>query len=91
MNSDERKDLVRLPDIEIIVQAASFQVFTVAFYAGKMPADGFEVVSAIYDMDDKVHLVEVLQTAINQLRLDRWVTMDELDTRSLEDKNSPPF
>lgn len=88
---NEPKHEVRIPDIEVTVRAASFDCLSVAFYAGKTPHDGFEVVSQIHDMGDRLLVVEVLQTAINELRRNDWITMAELDTRPVENENDLPF
>jgi hypothetical protein len=91
MSDAKGKHEVRVPDVEIVVRAASFDTLVCALYAGKTPSDGFEMVSTIYDVGDRLHLVEVLQEVIKQLRADDWITMAELDTRTVEDKKDPPF
>lgn len=86
------KHEVRIPDIEVKVSVASFDCYVVALYAGKTPADGFEMVGQVYDMDDRLRILEVLQAAVTFLRADNWITMDELDTRPVEDeRKDPPF
>jgi len=86
-----KKNEVRIPDIEIIVRAASSDVCVVALYAGDTPHDEWEVLAGISDHDDVVHIRAALQTAIRSLDATYWLSLDELDSRALEDKDAPPF
>jgi len=82
---------VRLPDVEIIVRAASSDVAVICFFAGETPHEEWEVVAGINDHNDAVHIRAALQAAIRSLDATDWRTVDELDTRPMEDENSPPF
>lgn len=84
-------DDVRIPGIGVTVWVAGFDVAVWAFYPGKTPHDAIEVVTSLYDMGDRNNVGEVLQECLKTLRADGWLTLDELDTRPVEDKNSPPF
>jgi len=86
-----KKNEVRLPDIEIVVQAASSDVAVFSFFAGDTPHDNWEVVAGISSNDDVVHIRASLQAAIQTLNDARWISLDELDTRPVEDENAPPF
>lgn len=85
------RDEVRIPDVEIIIQAAASDCAAVCFF---FPADVHgkaEVVTAVSDPSAIPHLVEVLRQAITSLNAQDWYTVDGLDTRSVSDEPDIPF
>jgi hypothetical protein len=84
-------DEVRIPDIEILINVAGSNMALVCFYKGKTIHDDFEIVAGIPSVTDIPPLVTVLEQAIKALHSGGWQSVDELDTRSVEEKNDPPF
>jgi len=85
------QDEVRIPDVEVLIQAAASDVALVCFYVPKSPHEDVEVVATIDDIDTIGAVRAVLQMALQALNQQRWVALDELDTRAAETKTDPPF
>lgn len=90
MAKDARNE-VRIPDVEIIIQAASSDVAAVCFYFPSDVHGAAEVVTAVSDPSAIPHLVEVLRQAITSLNAQDWFTVDGLDTRPVSDEPDMPF
>lgn len=82
---------VRIPDVELLIQAASSDVAVVAFYVGKKVDDPVEIVASVIEYDAIGAIRAILQMAIHALYSQGWLSLDELDTRSVEEKRDPPF
>lgn len=82
---------VRIPDVEVLVSAASSDVALVSIYIGKTPHDEVEVVAAVSDYTEVGAIRAVLQVALQALNKQGWLALDELDTRPNETKTEPPF
>lgn len=82
--------LVRIPDVEVFIGAASSEVAVFAFYIPTDPADGYEMVSTISGWDEIGALRSILQACITTLNAEGWLALDELDTRPVENEE-PPF
>jgi len=86
MNND-----LRIPDIEIVVRAASSDVAVICFWAPLEPHGDWEAVSGITDEHDVVHIRACLQAAIQQINAARWVSLDVLDDDETTEIQDPPF
>lgn len=82
---------IRIPDVEIIVQAAGSDVATVCFYFPSNVHGEAEVVTAVSDVSANPHLVAILHQAITSLNAQDWFTVDGLDTRPVSDEQKHPF
>lgn len=89
-SSHERNE-VRIPDVEVLIAAAASDVALVCFYVGSSPAQPIEVVTAIRDLDEVGAVVAVLEDCIKAFRAQGWLSLDELDTRTSEEKGGQPF
>lgn len=81
----------RIPDVEVLVQAAQSDVALVAFY---MPSDihaDVEVVAYISDHAELGSVRTVLQLAVQALYQQGWLTVDELDANPVEKEAGSPF
>lgn len=88
----ETKNDVRIPDVEVLIQAAQSDVALLCFFMGRSPHDPVEVVSSIRDIDEVGIVVSLLQDCIKALSAKNWVSLDELDSYSGKDEGSfPPF
>lgn len=85
---DARND-VRIPDVEIVVQAAGSDVAAVCFYFSPDVHGAAEVVTAVSQPSAIPHLVEVLRQAVTSLNAQDWYTVDGLDTNPISDEQ--PF
>jgi len=88
----ERKDNdLRIPDVEIVINAAGSDVAVVAFYFPGNPHEQAEIVATITDASARTHLVAVLYQAISIINGEDWFTLAELDTGDVQTKDEPPF
>lgn len=85
------RDEVRIPDVEIIIQASASDVAAVCFYFAADVHGAAEVVTSVSDPSAIPHLVEVLRQAITSLNAQDWYTVDGLDTRPVSDEQNDPF
>lgn len=85
----DARDEVRVPDVEIIIQAAASDTACVCFYFPSDVHGAAEVVTAVSDASAIPHLVEVLRQAITSLNSQDWYTVDGLDTHLVSDEQ--PF
>lgn len=83
--------VVRVPDIEVAIRVAGSDVSMVCFYKGKRASDHFEIVASVPTIHDVPYLVECLNQSIETLKAGHWKTLDELDTRPIQEKNELPF
>lgn len=87
----DKRDEVRIPDVEIIIQAAASDAASVCFYFPSDVHGAAEVVTAVSDPSAIPHLVEVLRQAITSLNSQDWFTVDGLDTHLVSDEPDIPF
>jgi len=84
-------DVLRIPDIEIVVNAGSFVAAQVCFFQ-RSPADvSFDVVGSVHDVDEREVICAALDEAIRFLRRNDWVTLDVACTFSDAGKDDLPF
>jgi len=84
-------DVLRVPDIEIIVNAGSFVATQVCFFQRESPDDTFDVVGSIHDVDEREVICTALSEAITFLRRDDWVTLDVACAFGDAGEDDPPF
>lgn len=82
---------IRIPDVEIIIQAAGSDVATICFYFPGDVHSQAEVVTAVSEPGALPHLVALLHQAIASLNGEDWYTVDRLDTRDVPNKQNNPF
>lgn len=70
---------VRIPDVEVLIQAASSDVAMVSFYMPRDPHQDVEIVSTISEPSAIGAIRAVLQMAIQALYTQNWKSLDELD------------
>nr|CRY97732.1 hypothetical protein [uncultured prokaryote] len=85
------KDDVRIPDVEVLIQAASSDVGLFCFYISDDPHADMEIVAHVTDWTSRGALLAILKMAIQGLQQSGWVTLDELDTRTDEEKERRPL
>lgn len=84
MKSGGKSDEIRIPDVELLIQAAQSDVALVSFYISTKPPFQMEVVCAVTDTDEVGPMVEVLKMAISCLLRKDWKSVDELDAGDVE-------
>lgn len=84
-------DDLRIPDIEIVVRAASSDVAVVSFFTGDSPHSDWEVICGITEQSDIVHIRAALQAAIQAINAASWVSLDVLDVAEDAETQDPPF
>jgi len=83
---------VRLPEVEVVIKAAAFDVSVISFFAGRTLHDDFEIVACVEDVANVPRVVEILEECIKVLRVGGWESLDELDTGALSGTTGkPPF
>lgn len=82
---------VRIPDIEVIINAAAWEVAIISFYARKDIHQGFEVLAGVTSRNEIASIRAILQSAIEALSTDDWVTVDELRATAGEGSGEAPF
>jgi len=85
------EDGLRLPDLEVIVNAGSYSVAIIAFYRKDDLHQGFEVVAGVNSSDELKAVREILQHSISALSGNDWVDVDVLRAWADEDTDAPPF
>lgn len=82
---------LRIPDIEIVVRAASSDVAVICFWEPTEVHGDWECMSAVTDGRDVVHIRACLQAAIQNLNAAHWVSLDVLDHDEDAEIQDPPF
>lgn len=82
---------LRIPDIQVIVSASSFEVYVVNFYARADIHQGFEVLGVLPSLSDRKAVREILQACLTNLCADSWITVDQLVASAGEESDEPPF
>lgn len=88
---EKNGDLVRIPDVEVVIQAAEDEVAVVAFYFPPTPHGQVEVVASIREAGDREHLVACLYQAIAAINNEDWFTLAGLGAGGSADSGSFPF
>jgi len=85
------KHEVRLPDIEVIVRCADWDVAVIAFWGDKDIHKGFHVVTGIDERSNTANVVAALREAIAAIERSDWHSLDELGAAADEDGTGEPF
>lgn len=85
------KDVLLIPDIEVIVGSSGNDVAVFCFYQREDIHQGYEVVSAVTSKDTVAVVRQVLQDAITALNTADWHNVDELREDAVEEVEDPPF
>lgn len=80
---------VRLPDIEVIVRAAAYDVAVLAFYQDEDNENQFDVLTGIADEAEVSVVVATLQEAIKALHAARWRAMADVGDEPIERNGTP--
>jgi hypothetical protein len=88
---DNMNDALRIPDIEIVVRAATSDVAVICFWEPTEIHGDWECCAAITDKHDVVHIRACLQAAIQQINSSLWVSLDVLGDDETEEIQEPPF
>lgn len=85
------ENVVRLPDVEILIGAASFEVAAICFYAREDVHQGYDVAIAVTSKNEVSVIRSVLQDALTALSSVDWKSLDELGAITSEASGEPPF
>lgn len=84
-------DEIQLPDVEIIVRAASFDVAVIAFFRREDMFEGYDVVSGISSTKDVGAICTALQDAIKSLSSHSWKSVHDVYLDADETGDGVPF
>jgi len=87
MSNDE----VRIPDVEVLIGAAGYDVAVFCFYKREDVHQGYDVVCALPASNESAVVKQILQDAITALNTANWYTLDELDPPDADREEEPPF
>lgn len=82
---------VRIPDVEVTVRAAAFDVFSVGFFVPDKPTDVVEVVGSLLSKAEADLVGEILRKCIALLGANDWVNVADLDASAAAETKDPPF
>jgi len=80
---------IRIPDVEVIIGAADYDVAHICFYGKDGIHQGYDVIAHINRACSRAVIRKLLQDAITAISTEEWYDVDEL--RVDPDKTAPPF
>jgi len=86
MNGD-----LRIPDIEILIGAAGYDVASFSFYRRDDIHQGYDVVCAMPGRDAAAPIRKILQDAIKAINTADWHDVDVLREDVVSGEDEPPF
>lgn len=84
-------DDLRIPDVEIIIGSAGYDVAVFAFYKREDIHHGYEVVGCLAGKDAAAVIRKILQDAITTINTADWHDVDVLRENAAEEVEEPPF
>jgi len=91
MNEEARHHRNRIPDVEVLVQAAQSDVALVSFHIPTKIHGEVEVVVCCSDNSQIGAVRAVLQAALQALYTQSWFTVDDLAVGASSGLQEPPF
>lgn len=82
---------LQLPDIEVLVRAAAWDVAVISFWKGETSDDPFDILCGVAGATEAALVVTALQQAIEALRSAHWQPVSSVDDAGAETKSEPPF
>lgn len=82
---------VRIPDIEVVVGGADFDVACFCFYGREDIHQGYDIAAAVSDKDARAVVRQILQDCLTALNNATWVPRDVVNQTSASLGGEPPF
>lgn len=82
---------VRIPDVEVIIGSADYDVAHICFYSKDGIHQGYDVVCHINRACSRAAISTLLQDALKAIRTEDWYDVDELRVDPDVGVAKPPF